>query len=118
MRKRSCVTPVGFGWGGVLRRGFGRGEVAFCFGYVAADLFAEGFGVGPADFGAEAVEEGQGEGCLFVEFDWVEVQEVGFYGEGVGAEGGAVAYVGDGFEGFAVGTGFGVGPEPMVRVVM
>ena len=58
------------------------------------------------------MEEGQGERCLFVEFDGVEVQEVGFYGEGVGAECGAVAYVGDGFEGFAVGTGFGVGAGP------
>ena len=45
------------------------------------------------------MQEGQGERGLFGELDWVEVQEMGFYGEGVGAEGGAIAYIGDGFEG-------------------
>jgi len=44
----------------VCSEGAAEVEVAFCFGYVAAYLFAEGFGVGPADLGAEAVQEGQG----------------------------------------------------------
>ncbi len=76
-------------------------EVAFCRGDVAADLFAQGFGVWPAHLGAEALEEGEGERGLFVEVDGVEVEQVGFDGEGVGAEGGAVADVGDGVEGLA-----------------
>jgi len=46
----------------------------------------------------QTLEEGQGQGCLFVERDGVEVQQVGFDGEGVGAEGWAVADVGDGVE--------------------
>ena len=67
---------------------------------VAAYLCAEGFGIGPADFGAEAVQEGQREWGLLGELDRVEVEQVGFDREGVCVEGGAVAYVGDGVEGF------------------
>ncbi len=49
-------------------------EVTVCMTDVAADLFAEGFGVGPADFGAEALEEGEFEGGGGVEVDGVEVE--------------------------------------------
>ena len=38
---------------------------------------------------------------MFVECNGVEVELVGFDGEGVGAEGGTIADVGDGVEGFA-----------------
>ena len=67
---------------------------------IAADLFAQCFGIGPAHLGAETLQEGQGEWGVFVECDGMEVQQVGFDGEGVGAEGGAIADVGDGVEGF------------------
>ena len=61
--------------------------------------------------------------CSSVEFDGVEVEEVGFDGEGVGAEGGAVADVGDGFEGLGCWAGAyreggdvdAVGGEELVR---
>ena len=72
---------------------------------IAADLGAESFGIGPAHLGTEPFEEGKGEGRLFVEVDWVEVEQVGFDSEGVCAEGGAVADVGDGFKGFGGFTG-------------
>ena len=42
-----------------------QSEVALGLADVAADLFAEGFGGGPADLGAEALEEGEGEWGLF-----------------------------------------------------
>ena len=62
------------GLGGVFgSHGVAEVEVALCFGYVSADLFAKSFGVGPADLRAEAVQEGQSEGRLFVEGDGVEV---------------------------------------------
>ena len=38
---------------------------------------------------------------MFVECDGVEVEQVGFDGEGVGAEGWTIADIGDGVEGFA-----------------
>ena len=76
-------------------------EVALCAADVAAYLLAESFGVWPAHLGAEPFEEGEGEGRLLGEIDGVEVEQVGFDCEGVCAEGGAVADVGDGVEGFA-----------------
>ena len=65
---------------------------------VLAYLGAEGFRGGEADLRAEAFQERQFEGGVFGQVYRVEVEEVGFHGEGVGAEGGAVAYVGDGLE--------------------
>ena len=38
---------------------------------------------------------------MFVQRDGMEVEQVGFDGEGVGAEGWAISDVGDGIEGFA-----------------
>ena len=77
-------------------------EVALCAADVAAYLFAESFGVGPAYLGAEALEEGEVEWGVFGEVDGVEVEQVGFDGEGMSAlcRRWAVADVGDGFEGF------------------
>ena len=49
-------------------------EVTICLADVATDLFAEGFGVRPADFGAEALEEAEFEGGVGVEVDGVEVE--------------------------------------------
>ena len=76
---------------------------------VKADLGAEGFGTGPVDFGAESAEEGEGERGALVEWDGVEVEEMGLDGGGVlgkfSGEGGAVADVGDGVEGFGGGAG-------------
>jgi hypothetical protein len=67
-------------------------------------LVAEGSGVGESLLGSKAAEEGEAErgqlGEGLIAFEWVEVQQVGFYGEGVAAEGWAVADVGDGLEGF------------------
>ena len=47
------------------------------------------------------MQEGQRQRGLLVELDRVEVQQMGFDGEGVGTEGGAIADVGDGVEGLA-----------------
>ncbi len=74
-------------------------EPAFGPGYVEADLLFEGFGGGPFFFFAQALEECQAEWGLLGEFNGPEAEEVGFDGEGVGAEGGTVADVGDAFEG-------------------
>jgi len=79
-------------------------EEAFCRGDVAAYLFAQGFGVWPTDFVAQAAQECQSERRLLVESDGVEVEQVGFDGEGVGSEGGTVSDIGDGVECFAVGV--------------
>ena len=54
-------------------KGAAQAEVALCAADVFSDLLAEGLGVGPADLGAQAVQKRQGEGCLFVEGDGVEV---------------------------------------------
>ena len=83
-------------------------EVAFCRCDISEDLLAERFGAGETSLVAQTLEEGQGQGCLFVETDGVEVQQVGFDGEGVGSEGRAVADVGDGvkcFGGWACSDG-------------
>ena len=54
--------------------------------------------------GAQTAQEGEAEGGLLgqrlVAFQGVEVEQVGFDGVGVGAKGGAVTCVGDGFEDF------------------
>lgn len=73
-------------------------EVALCGCDIAEDLIAEGFGAGETSLVAQTLEEGQGQGCLLVEGDGMEVQQVGFDGEGVGPEGWAVADVGNGVE--------------------
>ena len=81
-------------------------EVALGLANVAADLFTEGFWVGPAHLGAQSFEEGQGEGRLLgkglISFKGMKVEQVGFDRERVCTEGGAIADVGDGVEGFAV----------------
>jgi hypothetical protein len=75
---------------------------------IAADLFAEGFGVGPAHLGAQPLEEAKGDGRLLgeglISFKGVEVEQVGFDREGVCAEGGAIADVGHGVKGFTGGA--------------
>lgn len=83
-------------------------EEAVGGGHVLFDLGEEGFGGGEALFVAETVEEAEVEGGGFGEVDGVEVEQVGLDGEGVCAEGGAVADVGDGVEGLGgdVGCGF------------
>ena len=76
-------------------------EVAFRLSHVSADLFFERFWGGPAHLCAEATQEGEGERRVFVELYGVEVEQVRFDGKRVGAEGGAIAYVGYGVEGLA-----------------
>jgi hypothetical protein len=76
-------------------------EVTFCLGDVAADLFFERFGVGPAHLGAETTQKGQSERRVLVELDGMEVEQVRFDGERICAEGGTIAYVGDGVESLA-----------------
>jgi hypothetical protein len=76
----------------------GQREVAEGFFDVEADLGAEEVGRVKAALGAKAMEEGHLERGGFGEVDGVEVEEMGFDGEGVGAEGGAVADVGDASE--------------------
>ena len=101
-----------YGDGGLLRlirvaEEAAEGKVAAGVGDVAGDLVAEGLGGGEGAFGAEAAEEGEAEGRLLGEgpiaFKGVEVEQVGLDGEGAGAEGGAVADVGDGREGLPQG---------------
>lgn len=77
-----------------------QAQVALGFGDILLDLGEEGFGGGKALFVSEAVEEAEFEGGVGGEVDGVEVEEVGFDGEGIGAEGGTVSDVGDGVEGF------------------
>ncbi len=96
--------PRRIGAGCELGEGGAEGEVALRLAYVLTDLRAEGFGGGEADFSAEAVEEGELEGGVFGERNGFEVEEVGLYGEGVDAEGGAVAGVGDTVEGAGGGA--------------
>ena len=55
-------------------------EVALGALDIAADLFAERFGVWPADLGAEALQEGQREWGMLTQFDGVEVEQMGFDG--------------------------------------
>lgn len=80
-----------------------------CLKDVAADLFAESFGAWPLDLRAEAAEEGEDERGALVQRDGVEVEEMGLDGGGVlgkfSGEGGAIADVGDGVEGFGGGAG-------------
>src|SRR5271168_5361876 len=76
-------------------------EVTFSLRDVAADLFFERFGGRPAHLCAETTQERQGERCVFVEIDRVEVEQVRFDGKRIGAEGRAIAYVGDRVEGLA-----------------
>src|SRR6516164_189412 len=76
-------------------------EVAFSAADIAADLLAQSLRRRPANLIAKPVQEREGEGCGFGEIDWVEVEQVGFDRERVGAEGGAIADVGDGVEGLA-----------------
>jgi len=84
-------------------------EVALGLADVAANLSAEGFRAGPLDLGAEAAEECERERGALVEGDGVEVEEIGLDGGGVlgkfSGEGGAIADVGDGVEGFGGGAG-------------
>ena len=76
-------------------------EVTFCLGDVAAYLFFERFGIGPAHLCAETTQKGKSERCVFVELDGMEVEQVRFDGKRIGAEGRAIAHVGDGVEGLA-----------------
>src|ERR1700722_8658805 len=100
----SLQVFVAPGWperGSFVSRDFAaESEVAASAGDVAADLVAQRFGRGKALLGAEAAQESQAEGCVFGEFDGVEVEQVGLDGEGIRAEGGAVADVGDAGEDF------------------
>ncbi len=77
-----------------------EGEVTASLDDVAGNLVAEGLGGGEGTLGAEAAEEGEAERGAIGEVDGVEVEQVGFYGEGVRAERGTVADVGYGLEGF------------------
>ena len=61
-------------------------------------MCAKGFGGGETLLGAEAVEEGELQWSGFGQVDRLEVEEVGFDGKGVCAEGRAVAGVGDAAE--------------------
>jgi len=69
--------------------------------HIFEDLLLQGFRGGPLDFAAEAEQEFEFERSLVVERDGfripegLEVEDVGLYGEGGFAEGGAVAEVGD-----------------------
>ena len=67
--------------------------------YVKAYLGAESLGVREALLGAKAFEEGEAEGSGFSKVNRVEVEEMGFNGEGICAEGGTIANVGDRLEG-------------------
>src|ERR1700748_3047283 len=76
-------------------------EVTFCLSDVSADLFFERFGVGPAHLCAETTQKGEGERRVYVEFYWMEVEQVRFDGKRIGAESRAIAYVRDRVEGLA-----------------
>ena len=78
--------------------GVAEGEEALGFADVQADLGAEGFGGWEALLGAEMVEEGEFQRGGLGEGDGFEVEEVGFYSEGISAEGGAIAGIGDAAE--------------------
>ncbi len=71
---------------------------------IAADLRPESFRAGPANLGAEPFQERQGQWGLLGEVNGMEVEQVGFDREGVCAEGGAIADVGQRIEGFAGGA--------------
>jgi len=84
----------------------GQGEVTLGVGDVLGDLGEERFRAGEAALVTEAAQEGQAERGLLGKglraFEGVEVEQVRLYGEGVRAEGGAVANVGDGLKGLGV----------------
>ena len=75
-------------------------EEALGAGNVFLDLGEEKVGGRPALLGAKEEKEGELEGGVCFKGDGVKVEQVGFDSEGVLAEGGAVADVGDTLEGF------------------
>ena len=60
-----------------------EGEVTAGSGDVAGDLVAEVLDSGEGTLGAEAAKEGEAKRGLLGELDRVEVEQVGFDGEGV-----------------------------------
>src|SRR5258708_2101530 len=96
--QRSCLLVAFFR---------GQPEISLCALYVFADLGFQGFDGFEFHLGAAPAQERYFYLRLGCQFDGVEVEQMGFNGEGFLAEGWAIAHVGHRVEHFVADTGAG-----------
>ena len=79
-----------------------KAQETLCYADVFPDLLFKRFRAGEFDFVAEPLEESKFDFGFGLEIDGVEVENVGFDGEGIGPERGTNADIGHRVEGFVV----------------